>query len=146
MSVTIEIENGREWAKQHNFVERVEEPCGDMCSKLDDCVFCSGTGIYVEEIYPFEMNLSNANFFRFMRGLGFKEPEYAGELDGRVLIKRLQGLMPEKVVRKSVKETGVNGATLITGALSEDLVALFVQRLSSICEEAQRREELVIWG
>lgn len=118
-----------------------------MCpGEAEDCVFCHGTGTYTYEIFPFERNMANANFVRFMKACGVEVVEYCGAMDGRRFMRILDRLDRSKARRQPRQETTENGATIYEAGMEDDLIDSYLSDLCDIAAEAEAREERVTWA
>ena len=126
MSVTITISGNMTYCQEHNLVEESD-------------------GI---EYYPYEMNLSNGNFSTFANSLGLIEQEedmWAGEVYPQKVLQLLKSFDPELAVRGQTEEFGKKGARIINCGLRDEQVHRYCELLTIMCEEAERREEKIVW-
>lgn len=101
------------------------------------------------EIYPFELNIANGNFSTFANALGLVDDEegmYCGEVYPHKLKILLKELDPALAVRDGSEDYGQGGARIINCGLTEAQIQRYITELQSICDEAEKREELVVWG
>ena len=145
MSITITIANNREHARQHGNVRTETFDC-EMCErKSNDCPFCQGTGKVTFERLDHELNLANGNFSTLWNSLGL-DVEPFGEIDGRTLANAVETLDPSLAVRSPSVEYRNERPFVYGGGIDHEQVNRYIGSLLAIAREAERREELVIWG
>lgn len=145
MSITITIANNRQHARQHGTVRHESFDC-DMCEgKANDCPFCQGTGKVTFERLDHELNLANGNFSTLWNSLGL-DVEPFGEIDGRTLARAVETLDPSLAVRSPSVEYRNERPFVYGGGIDREQVNRYIGSLLAIAREAERREELVIWG
>lgn len=156
MTITVSIANNLEYCRQNNLIQIRSEPCLCADNPTPGCHYCTMTsdptpGVWVEEIYPFELNMANANFSTLWNSLGL-DFDYCGQIDARIVLRALESMDSDLPLRAAVHDTGVDedgrrvGPEIIKCAIGRLQVVRYVIELSKICEEAERREELVCWG
>lgn len=143
MSVTVSIENNRDYCKAHHLIQITQEDC--FCAykageAQPDCPDCNGTGKEMVSTVPFEMNLANANFSTFWSALGLDIEDWSGFLDARIVLERLKSFDEALALRAG----GVDGIVIESG-LDAERVASYVEKLTGIAREAERREEKIFW-
>lgn len=129
MSITITISNNREYCEQ-NYPERVIEE-----------VFPEENG-YPEmrfKKYPFELNMSNCNFFDIFRGLGL-ELDYCGEIAPETVLNLMKSVKPSNMVRPELVE-----GNMIDLGRDIDYVSRRLFEIKGLAVEARKRGELIIW-
>lgn len=145
MSITITIVNNRQHARQYGTVRHESFDC-DMCEgKSNDCPFCYGTGKVTFERLDHELNLANGNFSTLWNSLGL-DVEPFGEIDGRTLANAVETLDPSLAVRSPSVEYRNERPFVYGGGIDHEQVNRYIGSLLAIAREAERREELVIWG
>jgi hypothetical protein len=123
MSVSITIMGNYDYCQKHNLVENDE--------------------------YPFVLNMSNGNFSTFANALGLVDQEddmWTGEVYPQKVKKLLLCFDPELAVRGQEDSYGRNGCRVIECGLQEEQINRYIALLMLICEEAERREEKIVWG
>ena len=149
MGVMITIDNNTKYCDQHGLCRHEVEPC--ICIEMSveenvtpwaNCPHCMGTGELQYKVRPFELNMSNGNFLRLWSDLMLGSDLF-GSVDARVLSGRLG--LPELSVRPATEE--IHGENIvINGGVTYEQAHRYHKTLAAICDEAERREELVIWG
>ena len=146
MSVTITIKNNRKYCQEKLMVVKTQLPCqcagyenGMRTTGDENCEECKGEGFTMMDVYPFELNLANANFETLWRVLGLDQT--APMLDPRRILKALKKTSLSKIIKGGVRD----GNTIYCG-ISPEQAARYKVKLTELCEEASRREEKVIWG
>ena len=141
MSVTIFPTNNIKFCKENNLIKIHVEDC--LCA--DDinpkCHYCQGTGKWTEEIYPFELNLANANFSTLWNSLGL-EFDYCGEINSGELLNAVNSLDSELLLRANF----VDGENFYSFGIDKNQAARYIKKLHEICLEALKRGESVTWG
>jgi hypothetical protein len=118
MSITLWIENDTEETVQAVY----ECQCVQEGKAWDECFSCKGTGKVEIKGSSFEMNLSNGNFFEFLRTIRLKEVmDYCGDIDPKLLLDHLDKW----------------------GFHAEER---YVDASRKIAEEAIKRGEKLVWG
>lgn len=131
MSVTITIMGNQKYCQDYGLV-KYEEYDGEKYS-----------------LYPFELNLSNGNFSTFANALGLIDTEedmWCGEIYPQKLMMLLRQFQPELAVRAEDKDVGDKGCLYINCGLEQDQIDRYVVLLTVMAEEAERREEVIVWG
>lgn len=140
MSVTITIQHNVDYCTDNDLVESYTEDC--LCRSKDTaCPLCRGTGTEVVNLYPYELNLSNANHQTLWNSLGLRH-DWAGGITPDRLLQALQSWIgPELCVREDVHEDNHHsyGITL-------EQATRYQETLLAIAVEAKKRNEFVIWG
>lgn len=150
MSVTITIANNHEHCTQNNLVEKQPQEC--VCFYPDtyerpqaSCHYCGGTGKYLEEFLPFEMNISSDNFRTLWSSLGLDVGDWSGSIDGRTVLRALQ--CGSELCERADRQGGGDGkARWIDLGITAEQAQRYYTRLKEIADEASRREEQIIWG
>jgi len=122
MSVTITIDKNMEYCHRKKWEKKGE--CG-------------------ETIRPFEFNVTNGTFCNLWKCLGFEMDEqtaWPGEVDGRVLQQCLFSFKPHSIVREAKQNE-----TVWQGPLSFKQASRYRILLRVIAQEAEKREEKVVW-
>ena len=142
MSITVTINGNYDYCDAHQLTVKQEEEC--LCVHHEateaSCPFCKGSGVYVDVLYPFEMNLANRNFATLWNSLGL-EFDYTGSIDAR-LVRDALSRLPQDLLLRSTRREG----NCIDFGISEAQASSYVSRLQDICDEAERREELITWS
>jgi hypothetical protein len=145
MSVTISIVNNVQHCERKHLVEKHVHECTCVCDQQADpkCWICKGTGEWEESIYPFEINLANRNFIVLWKAIGLKIDcsDFSGQLDGRVLRRAIKTIDVEAVVRKPEIDDN-----FMDFGISRSQVDNYIEQLTRIALEAERRESNVCWG
>jgi len=167
MSITIMIENGREYVGS-NMPEAIETETFD-CQCIDftddgkpeaDCFSCQGKGIVSFTQYPFEVNLANANFRTTFSALGLPTDD-CGTIAPHAILKAINrtpiALMTREegqshqyiglvdCLKKKAEDDTSTGPTMIFCGISQDQAQSYQTRLTAIALEAERREENLYW-
>jgi len=152
MSITFSIDNGVNYVDANcpELIDRQTEPClcldySDNNTPATNCHYCKGSGEYLFEQYPFEMNLANGNAATLMNALGL-EFDYCGDIEPRRLIKAITRTPAALIQRQTVSGTGDKGAKIIHCGIVEEQADSYLSRLLKIAQEAEKREEKVWWG
>lgn len=114
--------------------------------------FCDRNGLFREihddygimREYPFDMNLANGNFAALWSAMGMDS--MYGDIYPQKLAARVRALKCEDVVREESSEFGSGGCEIINCGLPAEQVSRYIEALSLMCEEAERREEKIVWG
>lgn len=147
MSVTITIAHNRDHARQHGTARMIAEPC---CHDAD-CPYCGGKGqMEAHEELPFELNLANGNFATLAAAIGcFGDGDdmWCGSAYPHAVKAALRCLDTELAVRCPTKEFGKRGKlrSMDCGCRPEQ-VERYTAELTKIADEAERREEMIVWG
>ena len=146
MSVTITIKNNRARCQENGMAVKTQVPCkcigyenGLRSTGDADCKKCGGDGFYPMDVYPFELNMSAANFETLWRVLGLDQS--AAMIDPRRLLKALKKTSLSTIIKGGAKD----GNTIYRG-VSPEQATRFKVKLTEIINEASRREENIIWG
>ena len=146
MSVTILIANSKKYIDQNHpemiKVETYDCQCAYGGTPEDDCWECKGSGIVKFENYPYEMNLANGNFRTLWNSLGFSTEEgLYGVMRPQAILKALKRTPYELIERESKQEGNVH-----TGGIHTGQAMRYLEVLEVIAREAEKREEVIIWG
>ena len=145
MSVTISIVNNVQHCERKHLVEKHVHECTCVCEGQSEpnCWICKGTGEWEESVYPFEINLANRNFVILWQAIGMKfdANDLYGMVDGRVLKRAIRSIDVQSVVREPVQQENY----LVFG-ISPAQVDNYIEQLTKIALEAERRESNVCWG
>lgn len=98
------------------------------------------------------LNIANGNFQALMFALGINiKPENddpifgisysGGGFDPRLLIGKLENIIPELAIRNETQDRN-----LISCALRIDQIERYVSKLKEICEVAMKTEKMIYWG
>lgn len=147
MSVTISIGGNRDYCIQNNLIQYDEYPC--ICAWNDNeadpaCPDCKGTGIERFEVLPFELNVANGNFHMLWSALGL-ECDYCGSMHPHLIATILRSFDPE-LLRRADRVEQDNGPMVVHCGTTPEQVQRYIETLTEIVNEAERREELIIWG
>jgi hypothetical protein len=130
MSVTFAPNNNSLYCRQHNLVT---------------------IGEFDDEIFPFELNIANANAKNLLEILGLEPGEgLMGKIDPRTLLAAIEKLptsMTLWMVRNPDPSVEGPGARMIDGGAGTEQghIERYLRLLRTIAVEAERREELVVW-
>jgi len=93
------------------------------------------------------MNLSNRNFSTFWSALGLnvKDGLFGREYPQKIL-DRLRTFEPALALRETEESVGAQGCQMIDFGITPEQVRRYVWNLKKICDEAERKEEFVVWG
>jgi hypothetical protein len=139
MSIILTINNNAKFSRDAGTVEYSAVHC--FCEgENKECFYCKGSGTFISEKYPFEINLTNANFSTIFNSLGVNF-DYYGEIDPDTLLNAISRTFPELIERETVKI----GNSIYCG-IFYDKACIYLDILKAIAEEAKNRKELVIWG
>lgn len=140
MTVTISPKNNLEFCRVNGLVEIVKEAC--LCVDFPDenCYYCKGTKENVEEIFPFEMNISSGNFSTLWNSLGL-EFDYCGQIDPREVIDSLNSFDENLLIRANF----VDG-NIYSFGIDIERAKSYIDRLRNIAEESLKRNQLISWG
>lgn len=139
MSVTITIVHNRQHAIDTGSMLYEEFDC--QCEGGHGCSECGGTGKVRFERLRFEMNVANGNFDTLWSALGLDLADRCGSMDGRVLQAAVRCADEALIVREGTREQNY-----IDCGIGQGQAASYLARLMEIAVEAERREELVVWG
>jgi hypothetical protein len=146
MSVIITIKGNREYCREKRSVTLTQIPCqcpgyenGLRTAEKSACEHCGGQGYIEQEIFPYELNIANANFETLWSVLNL-DPA-AALLNPYRILKALRKTTLSLMVRGGVKQ----GNTSYCG-ISPEQASRYKVKLTELCEEASRREENIIWG
>lgn len=145
MSVTISIRGNQSYCRKNGLDREEAVPCG--CGPATDCPDCGGTGRITFLTFPFELNLTNANFAAVWNALGIAQ-DWAGSLDGRALAARLATADADQIAASRtprVSETP-DGPRMVEFGIRPIQAACYLDSLAEIAAEAERREEPVVWA
>jgi hypothetical protein len=167
MSITIMIENGREYVDA-NMPEAIETETFDcQCADFSDdgkpesgCWECKGTGTVSFTHYPFEVNLANANFRTTFSALGLPTDD-CGTIAPHAILKainrtplalmtREDGQSPQSIglvdcIKKKSEDDTSAGPKMFFCGISQDQAQSYQTRLAALAMEAERREENLYW-
>lgn len=151
MSITVSIDNNVSYVDSTcpDLVQYEDFPC--QCADFSedgqgnpDCWECKGAGIVRFSQYPFEINMANANFRTTFAALGLDTDDY-GEMDPRVLLKALDRTPAALMLREDQEESG-SGPHLYSFGIHPGQADRYQRELRTLAQEAERREEKVVWG
>lgn len=148
MSITITIRDNREYVTV-NCPDRIDVETYDCQCDFDgnpnkNCCDCGGTGVVQFRNYPWEMNLANGSFTTLWSALGM-DADWCGEIDARVLLHRLRTTDPSLAERADEIQRQEGSATFISFGIDGDRTARYFAMLETICREAERREQPILW-
>ena len=162
MSVTISVENNIRYCKENGLANVRTEPClcvEDGREVNQNCHYCNGTGRWEETIYPFEMNLANANFGTLWSALGLARgdgEDYCGSIEPGLVadaLARLDPMLLRRATRHYLPGSEKPADALFQGGyeaydfgIGADQAEGYVRTLTAIVAEAQRRKALISWG
>ena len=97
MSITITIQNNREYCHENTLVKHVTEECsctegfeGQKVQPDPACPYCRGHGATSEKRYLYDLNIAQGNFAALWRSLGLTlREDLWGHIDGRTLLRVL---------------------------------------------------------
>jgi hypothetical protein len=132
MSITVTIENNREYVKAN-------------CPELIEVVTQDYYGdAYTIEYLPFELNMANGNFGAVFRAMGLALTEddfFFGSIPATEFRKHLNQLKPTKLTYESTQE----GIMFTQGRTLEQATRYYWQ-LNKICNEALKRGANITWS
>lgn len=143
MAVTITIRNNDQFCVNHKLVRYDAYDCG--CDRNPRCPDCGGAGEIRFPVYPFSLNVANGNFATLWSALGFDADVDCGSMDGRALAAALRNLDPALLIRADRASETPDGPRVYWAGIVGAQADRYIEILSAIADEAQRREELVIW-
>ncbi|MCR9292026.1 MAG: hypothetical protein NXI32_04855 [bacterium] len=155
MSVSITIRNNSKFCDKHGLTHVDQEQC--LCTQGGEaepsCAYCRGSGVETVRSYPFELNVSNVNFVALWRALGLVvvENDLCGSLDARTIMAAMERSDMSTMQRPYIYQTGINEngekvhAEHRDYGIDADRVQSYRTRLAAICQEAERREEEIVW-
>lgn len=149
MSVTITIANNDTYCKNNNLVTQDVYEC-QQCSfdgVSPNCQECGGNGKVSFDHFPFERNLANGNFRTLFASLALEPGEYLnGEIDARTMKKALRSAEVALIEREGRTE-GEQGKVVIHHCgIDKEQASRYLEWLLEITAEAERREEMIVWG
>jgi hypothetical protein len=153
MSITITIQNNREYCHENTLVKHVTEACsctegfeGQRVEADPACPYCRGHGTTSEKRYPYELNIAQGNFASLWRSLGLVlREDLWGHIDGRTLL-RVLAVPVERLTRPESQDQEDTGGTIIDSGISRFQAQRYIDLLKALADEASRREEFVVWG
>lgn len=163
MSVTFTIHKNIEYCQKKGICREEVYDCQCIdCNNgvpKQDCMDCHGEGKVRFLVYPYELNMVNSNFKTFTSALGM-ENDYCGDIDPRKLEDLLCKLNPELAIRANKDEIVENAkvksddvelfhvhqVNVIDYGLDAEQINRYITILFDICEEAIKRNELIVWG
>ena len=136
MSITFTIQNNRQWCEEFDEIRYCKQVC-PYCDghHSESCEVCTGSGKVVVSILPHEINFNNGNFVNIFSILLNRCPGPSEAIWPQRLLPSLNKIPPSFVERLSA----------IFGIPLESLQVKF-DTILDICEEAARREEMVVWN
>lgn len=140
MGVTITIAANDKFCRDNGLTTVEKEEC--FCDGKG-CEFCEMKGFYEMESRPFEMNVTCANFATLWNSLGLQfdgENDWCGEIAPHAVLSVLRTMDPALLL----KETRVEGNMTSFGT-GEERAARYLNGLREIANEAERREENIVW-
>lgn len=144
MSITITINNNEKYVRENKPEEIEKRKIECYCvwhGQVDPtCPKCKGKGWDFYAFYPYEMNLANANFATLWNSLGLESKPW-GELNPQVALKALARTPTALLVRENRFEDRVYHC-----GIHEDQANRYFASLKKIADEAEKREEKIIWG
>lgn len=146
MSVTITINKNDTYCEKEGLVTKDEYDC--QCSfdgVSPNCQECNGKGKIYFDHFPFEMNLANGNFRTLFASLALEPGEYLnGEIDARTMKQALRSAEVALIERAPHTEQG--RVTIHHCGIDKEQASRYLERLLEITAEAERREEMIVWG
>jgi hypothetical protein len=148
MSITISIADNEAYCRENNMGTEEDYEC--ICLDCDQqplrsCPHCRGKGTESVTVLPYELNIANGNFAALWASMKL-EVDCCGRIDSRTLGERLWKLD----IHRSVQQPSVikipDGPTIHDGGLSLDQIVRYVEVLLVMSNEAERREQPVVWG
>lgn len=134
MTVTVTIKNNQAYI-DHNSPELIVRETFDWDGEVETVTF-----------YPFELNFSNANFISLFNDLLRLEVDYWGEVSPSLVLASFNKAKPTSILKQTTVSYGKRGAKFIDGGRDIDYVSKRIFELKSLCHEAQRRHELIVWS
>lgn len=148
MSVTFTIANNSQYVDAHcpELIQKTTYDCECKEESKDGspdplCRECSGSGKETFYGYPFEVNMTNANFRTLMSALGMEVEDF-GELDPRRLRKAVQRI-PAALIQREDRQENDN---LYIQGISEIRAQSYLTKLLELTREAERREDKIVWS
>lgn len=150
MSVTITISNNHKYVEEHcpeSIIWDTDDTC--LCvidEPHKDCHICNGTGKlpYKYGNYPFELNIANRNFETLWSALDIDTNDT--DIHPMKLITSVKKLIPELVERKQGWHNGKSLANTFDRGVDSEQVSRYINELTTIANEALRREDQIVWG
>lgn len=132
MSITVTIENNREYVKANcpELIEVETYDCNDEVRTI--------------EYLPFELNMANGNFGDVFRSIGLALTEdtfWYGNMSAAEFRKHLNQLKPAKLTSEAEQD----GIVYTQGRTIEQATRYYWQ-LNKICNEALKRGARIVWG
>jgi len=148
--ITISIANNEDHAEELGLVSSETHPC--VCTYALGtpdalCACCDGTGEVTLELYPYEYNLSAGAFSTLWHSLGFAYRD-SGTIDPRTLLQRIRSTPAElltKPAREEVVYSEGDPHTMRFAAVTVARAEQYLEELTDIAEEAEKREDPVVW-
>ena len=128
------------FCEENDLVDEIREEC--MCVEFGDeeCGYCENTRVNIIRVYPFDMNMANANFSTFWNALGL-EFDYCGEIEVDEVIRALSFLDEKLLLRANY----VDGNFYSFG-IDKVQAQRYINSLREIAGEAKRRNVKICWG
>ncbi len=143
MSITITIDDNRDYCRLWNLQTLTRTECYCVRDAAADaaCGTCNGSGFYLFESRPFEMNLANTNAMMLLRLALDTPPDFCGDVDADSVLRNLQTI-PAALLVKETTQTGQQIQFGYDAHQSTDRL----HRLQVIALEAARRKQRIVWG
>ena len=114
--------------------------------------YCDKNGLFREvsddygtfREYPFDMNLANGNFASFFGAMGMVEA--FGEIYPQKLSAKLSALQANDAEREYSEFDTESACHIIDCGLTKVQISRYTELLKVMCDEAERREEKIVWG
>jgi len=147
MSVTIAIVGNHDYCETNGLSRKFNEDCACFYEGVADpnCPFCAGKGAVQMTEYPFELNICSDNFKTLWNSLALPF-DWCGSIDSRLVLSALR-CFDEALVERSTEQSGGNGKCLwFDAGISPERAKRYIDSLTVIANEANRREELICWN
>lgn len=143
MSVTIMPSGNIRFCDENGLVEKILDVC--HCVDFDnrenvDCRYCNNTQVYTQEVYPFELNISNSNFSTLWNSLGL-DFDYCGEVETDKVSSALNSLDENLLLRANYVEDN-----FYSFGIDRAQAKRYIDTLKDIVEEATKRNVKICWG
>ena len=141
MTVTITIEGNHNYCRKNDLLIEHTYEC-PQCSTSPinlQCEECFGTGYGTYKTYPYEIIMTNQDFSDFLATVGLTDQILYCRIWPQKLTNRLAGLVD------MIHETDMEKVEEKPYAGEYQKVCTYVIEMYELCQEAIRREEMVVW-
>jgi hypothetical protein len=150
MSVTVTLEHNHAWCRNHAPGKVVKRSlicdCGgsETPGVASGCVLCYGSRRLEFEVFPWEINLANANFRTLWSALGFDADE-DGSLPAYSVLNALASTSEELCCRAGEDLSVPGQCRTVVFGLSLQQAQRYWVAVREIAEEGLRRGVRVVW-